>query len=88
MGNTLEEYGGLRHNGILKALGSLMQCLFYNIAHYIVDQTLGVSNHYLIDIWPVLLNSWLHGERPLAGLSGDYIRAPSSSRSLSNCPCV
>lgn len=87
MGNTLEEQGGLRHNGILKAPYSIMQSLFCNSADYVVDQALRVSNHYLVDnIWPVLLNSGPHDELPLAALSGDYMQAPMSSHSLSNRP--
>lgn len=86
MGNTLEEQEGLRHNGILKAPCSIMQSLFYNSADYVVDQALRVSNHYLLDIWPVLLNSGPHDELPLAALSGDYMQAPVSSHSLSNRP--
>lgn len=86
MGNTLEEQEGLRHNGILKAPCSIMQSLFYNSADYVVDQTLRISNHYLLAIWPVLLNSGPHDELPLAALSGDYMQAPVGSHSLSNQP--
>lgn len=86
MGNTLEEQGGLRHNWILKAPCSIMQSLFYNSADYVVDQALRVSNHYLRDIWTVLLNSGPHDELPLAALSSDYMQAPVSSHSLSNQP--
>lgn len=88
VGNTLEEQEGLRHNGILKAPCSIMQSLFYNSADYVVDQTLRVSNHYLLDIWPVLLNSEPNDELPLAALSGDYMQAPVGSHSLSNQPGV
>lgn len=85
VGNTLEEQGGLRHNGILKAPCSIMQSLFYNSADYVVDQALRVSNHYLLDnIWPVLLNSGQYDELPLAAPSGDYMQAPMSPHSLSN----
>lgn len=86
VGNTLEEHRGLRHNGILKAPCSVMQSLFYNSADYVVDQTLRISNHYLLDIWTVLLNSGPRDELPLAALSGDYMQAPVDSYSLSNWP--
>lgn len=84
MGNTLEEHRGLRHNGILKAPCSIIQSLFYNSADYVVDQTLRISNHYLLDIWTVLRNCRPHDELPLAALSSDYMQAPVGSYSLSN----